>query len=479
MGKNTGFLEYKREKPLEDPVDARIKTYKEFHHNLPVDKLQIQGARCMDCGVPTCHWGCPLGNLIPDWNDLVYRDRWKEAIDRLHKTNNFPEFTGRVCPAPCEEACVLSINEDAVTIKEIEKSIIDYAFQQGWIVPQPPKYETGKQIAVIGSGPAGLAAAQQLRRVGHTVTLFEKNDRIGGLLRYGIPDFKMEKYHIDRRMKQMFDEGVQFKTNVNVGVDITADELRHQFDAVILTGGAMQARDLPIEGRELDGIHFAMEFLEQQNRRLAGDSIPPEQEILATNKNVVILGGGDTGADCLGTSLRQGANHVYQFEIMPKPPSTRTESMPWPYWPFILRTSSSHEEGGKRDWSVCTKKFEGDNGRVTRLHAVKIEFGEPGADGRRPMQEIPGTEFTLDVDLVLLAMGFTGPVKTGLISDLGLELTERGNVKIDENYHTSIPGIYAAGDMSRGASLVVWAIADGRKAAKAADESLMGFTELE
>lgn len=434
----------------------------------------------MDCGVPTCHWGCPLGNIIPDWNDLVYQNRWKEAIDRLHKTNNFPEFTGRVCPAPCETACVLSINNDAVTIKEIERSIIDVAFQQGWVKPQPPRIKTGKKVAVIGSGPAGMAAAQQLCRAGHTVTLFEKSDRIGGLLRYGIPDFKMEKHLIDRRLNQMIEEGLIVKTGVNVGVDITADQLKQEFDAVVLGIGAMKPRDLPIEGRDLKGIHFAMDFLEQQNRRVAGEEIPPEQAITATGKRVVILGGGDTGADCLGTSHRQGAKHVYQYEILPKPPAARTETMPWPYWPFILRTSSSHEEGGERDWSICTKRFSGDeNGCVKKLHGIKVEFGEPGPDGRRPMNEIPGSEFEIETELVLLAMGFVGPVHDGLLNEFGLEYTERGNVKIDDKCMTSVPGVFSAGDSSRGASLVVWAIMDGRQAAKNVDLYLMGETELE
>ncbi len=480
MGKTTGFMEYKRELPVDSPVEERIKSYKEFHSHLPEEILRQQGARCMDCGVPTCHWGCPLGNIIPDWNDLVYQNRWKEAIDRLHKTNNFPEFTGRVCPAPCETACVLSINNDAVTIKEIERSIIDVAFQQGWVKPQPPKVKTGKKVAVIGSGPAGMAAAQQLCRAGHTVTLFEKSDRIGGLLRYGIPDFKMEKHLIDRRLNQMIEEGLMVKTGVNVGVDITADQLKQEFDAVVLGLGAMKPRDLPIEGRDLKGIHFAMDFLEQQNRRVAGEEIPPEQAITATDKRVVILGGGDTGADCLGTSHRHGAKHVYQYEILPKPPAARTETMPWPYWPFILRTSSSHEEGGERDWSICTKRFSGDeNGCVKKLHGVRVEFGEPGPDGRRPMNEIPGSEFEIDTELVLLAMGFVGPVHDGLLNDFGLEYTERGNVKIDDNFMTSVPGVFSAGDSSRGASLVVWAIMDGRQAAKNVDLYLMGETELE
>jgi len=479
MGKVTGFMEYQREIPRDKPVEERIRHFKEFHAHFPVEKLREQGARCMDCGVPTCHWGCPLGNIIPDWNDLVYRNRWQEAIQRLHKTNNFPEFTGRVCPAPCEESCVLNIQNTPVTIKEIERSIIDHAFQEGWIDPLPPKIETGKKVAVVGGGPAGMAAAQQLRRAGHAVTLFEKADRVGGLLRYGIPDFKMEKPLIDRRLRQMEAEGVVIKTGVHAGVDLPASVLRRDFDAILLAGGAIAARDLPIEGRELKGIHLALELLEQQNRRVAGDVIPPEREITAKGKRVIILGGGDTGSDCLGTSIRQGAISVKQYEILPKPPAERTETMPWPYWPFILRTSSSHEEGGERDWQVSTKRFSGENGAVKKLHAVKVEFGEPGADGRRPLNEIPGSEFEVEADLILLAMGFTGPVKTGLLDDLGVQFNARGAVAVDANCMTSVPGIFAAGDMSRGASLVVWAIAEGRLAAKGVDQYLMGFTELE
>jgi glutamate synthase (NADPH/NADH) small chain len=478
MGKVTGFKEYKRELPENLPVEERIKHYREFHQKLPEEKIRTQGARCMDCGVPTCHWGCPLGNIIPDWNDLVYRGRWREAIDRLHKTNNFPEFTGRVCPAPCEASCTLALNDDAVTIKEIEVSIINRAFDEGWVQPRPPVVRTGKKVAVIGSGPAGLAASQMLNWAGHTVTLFEKDDRAGGLLRYGIPDFKLEKFHIDRRLHLMMEEGVQIKTGIHAGVDITADQLRTEFDAVLLTCGAMQPRDLPVEGRDLKGIHLAMEFLSQQNHRLAGDHIPPEKEITARGKRVVVLGGGDTGADCVGTSHRQGVKELYQFEIMPKPPLARNETMPWPYWPFILRTSTSHEEGGKRDWSICTKKFSGTDGKVEKLHAVRVEFGEPGPDGRRQLVEIPDSEFTMDVDLVLLAMGFVGPVKNGLIDDLGVEYTPRGTVKVDDSYMSSVPGVFAAGDTSRGASLVVWAISDGRKAARGVDEYLMGHSYL-
>lgn len=476
MGKITGFLEVKRELPQNLPVEDRIKNYKEFHTKLPEDRLRKQGSRCMDCGLPSCHWGCPLGNIIPDWNDLVYRGRWREAVDRLHKTNNFPDFTGRVCPAPCEAACTLSINDDAVTIKEIELTIIEHAFDKGWVVPQPPIRETGRKVAVVGSGPAGMAAAQQLRRAGHAVTLFEKQDRIGGLLRYGIPDFKLEKWVIDRRMEQMREEGVKFQTNVNVGVDLSVSQLKSEFDAVCLTGGAMLPRDLPIEGRDLEGVHFALEFLVGNNKKVTGDVVP--NFISAAGKRVVVIGGGDTGADCVGTSHRHGAASVYQIEIMPKPPENRTANMPWPNWPFILRTSTSHEEGGSRDWSVNTKQFIGKDGRIDKilLARVKTEFD---ASGRMRFDEIPGSEFEIEADLVFLAMGFTGPVKTGLLTDLGVEFNERGAVKVDENYMTSVPGVFSAGDMSRGASLVVWAISEGRQAAKGVDKFLMGYTDLE
>ncbi len=478
MGKNTGFLEIQREIPVDQETKERIKHYHEFHSNLPVERLQAQGARCMDCGIPFCHWGCPLGNIIPDWNDMVYRNQWKEAIDRLHKTNNFPEFTGRVCPAPCEASCVLAINNDAVTIKEIERNIIDYAFQQGWVKPQPPTKHTGKKVAVVGSGPAGMAAAQQLARAGHSVVLFEKANRIGGLLRYGIPDFKMEKHLIDRRMNQMRVEGVEFRTNVDVGKDITVEELKKNFDAVVLTGGAMKPRDLPVEGRDLKGIHFAMDFLTQQNKRNAGDRIPEDESITATGKRVVVIGGGDTGSDCVGTYHRQGALSVHQFEIMPKPPNDHDPSNPWPHWPMILRTSSSHEEGGERDWQVNTKRFSGDKfGNVKKLHCIRVEL-DTGENGRPYFKEIPGSEFEVDADLVLLAMGFTGPVQEGVLSDFEVEFTERGAVRVDENYMSSVPGVFCAGDMSRGASLVVWAIWEGRQAAKGVDQYLMGETQL-
>jgi glutamate synthase (NADPH/NADH) small chain len=470
MGKITGFMEYQREQPGRRPVTERINDWFEIYQPFPKEKVQTQGARCMDCGVPFCHTGCPVNNIIPDWNDMVFRDRWKDAIRTLHATNNFPEFTGRICPAPCEAACVLGINEPPVSIKLIEKSIIEHAWEQGWIKPEPPSVRTGKRIAVIGSGPAGLAAAQQLNRAGHSVTVFEKWDRIGGLLRYGIPDFKMEKWTIDRRINQMTTEGVTFVTNAHVGVNVSVEDLRKEFDALVLTGGAEHPRDLPVPGRELKGIHFAMEFLPQQNRTVAGDHV--DGQILATGKRVVIIGGGDTGADCLGTSHRHKALSIHQFEIMPKPPDSRASSTPWPLWPLQLRQESSHEEGGMRDWAIATTSFSGDeHGNVKKLHGIRV-----GAPPK--FEAMPGSEFTLDVDLVLLAMGFTGPVKKGLIEQLGVKLDMRGNVATDEHYQTSVPGVYAAGDLRRGQSLVVWAIAEGRKAARAIDLQLMGETLL-
>jgi glutamate synthase (NADPH/NADH) small chain len=412
----------------------------------------------MDCGVPFCHTGCPLNNIIPDWNDLVYRDRWRAAVRVLHSTNNFPEFTGRICPAPCEAACVLGINEPPVAIKVIEKTIIEHAFKEGWIQPEPPLRRTGKTVAVVGSGPAGLAAAQQLNRAGHTVTVFEKADRIGGLLRYGIPEFKMEKWVLDRRLEQMIAEGVQFRTGVNAGQTISGAQLRKDFDAILLAGGAEQSRDLPVPGRELKGIHFAMEFLPQQNKRCAGDDVPGQ--ILATGKHVVIIGGGDTGADCLGTSHRQKAASVHQFEIMPMPPADRASHTPWPLWPLQLRVESSHEEGGFREWSMATTSFSGnENGQVNKLHGIRV--------GPAPKFEpIPGSEFSMDADLVLLAMGFTGPLKQGIVEQLGVALDARGNVATDASYSTDVPGVFAAGDLRRGQSLVVWAIAEGRQAAE-------------
>jgi len=476
MGKITGFMEIKRETPSRRPVSERLRDWREYDLKMPEDKLRAQGARCMDCGIPFCHKGCPLGNIIPDWNDLIYRGRWKDAIERLHSTNNFPEFTGRVCPAPCEEACVLNINNDPVTIKLIEKNIIDHAWNEGWITPQPAPRATGKRVAVVGSGPAGLACAQQLARAGHAVTLYERSDRVGGLLMYGIPDFKMEKHLVHRRVEQMKAEGVEIVTNCRVGFDITGDEMRAKYDAIALTMGATKPRDLPIPGRDLKGIHFAMEFLPLQNKRNQGDKIADDVFISAKGKRVVILGGGDTGSDCLGTSNRQGAASVHQYELLPMPPEQRTHEMPWPDWPMILRTSTSHEEGVNRDWSINTKKFSGENGRVTKLHGIRLNW-QRAADGRMAMEEIPGSDFELDCDLVLLALGFLGPEPEGIITQLGLKLDPRSNVLCD-NYQSSVPSVFAAGDTRRGQSLVVWAIWEGRECARAVDAYLMGESFL-
>jgi glutamate synthase (NADPH/NADH) small chain len=465
MGKTTGFLEIDREQPVRRKADERVQDWFEIYEPFPEEKQREQGARCMDCGVPFCHTGCPVNNLIPDWNDLVYNGRWESAVRRLHATNNFPEFTGRICPAPCEAACVLGINAPPVSIKLVERSIVERAWDKGWIHPEPPEQNTGKRVAVIGSGPAGLAAAQQLRRAGHSVTVYEKNDRIGGLLRYGIPSFKLEKHVIDRRIQQMRDEGVTFVTNAHVGVNVPVETLTGHYDAILLCGGAEQPRDLKIPGRELKGIHYAMEFLPQQNRRNEGDEIDPAIAISAKDKRVLIIGGGDTGADCLGTSLRQGAKSVHQFEIMPKPPEERAASTPWPLWPLQLRTESSHEEGGIRDWSINSIRFTGnEDGNVKQLHALRV--GPPPK-----FEPIPGSEFTLEVDLVLLAMGFLGPVRNGLIEQLGVDLDQRGNIATTD-YMSSVDGVFAAGDMRRGQSLVVWAISEGRKAAEAVDRFL-------
>ncbi len=459
MGKPTGFMEFERTLPTRRAPEERVKDWFEIYQEFPRDSVQQQGARCMECGVPFCHTGCPVNNHIPDWNDLVYRGRWEEAVRRLHSTNNFPEFTGRICPAPCEAACVLGINQPPVTIKQIEKTIVERGWEEGWIHPEPASQKSGKKVAVIGSGPAGLAAAQQLSRAGHEVTVFEKADRIGGLLRYGIPNFKLEKHVIDRRLEQMEAEGVKFVTNAHIGVNVDVAQLRSEFDAIVLAGGAEAPRDLNVPGRELKGIHFAMEFLPQQTKRVLGDTVPPELSILATGKKVVIIGGGDTGADCLGTSLRQGAASVRQFEIMPKPPETRSAQTPWPLWPLQLRTETSHEEGGTREWSLGTVRFEGDaEGNVARLHAVQV--GPPPK-----FEPIAGTETVIEADLVLLAMGFTGPVRNGLLEQLGVALDGRGNVATDARNMTSVEGVFAAGDMRRGQSLVVWAIAEGRAAA--------------
>jgi len=466
MGKTTGFMECGRELPARRPVIERVNDWFEIYQDFPEEKLRKQGARCMDCGVPFCHTGCPVNNIIPDWNDLVYHGRWKDAVRQLHATNNFPEFTGRICPAPCEAACVLGITEPPVTIKQIEKTIVERGFAEGWIRPEHPRIRSGKKVAVVGSGPSGLAAAQQLCRAGHDVTVYEKADRIGGLLRYGIPEFKLEKHILDRRLSQMSAEGVQFVTNAHVGKTVPVEFLQHDFDAIVLAGGSEQPRDLNIPGRELRGIHFAMEFLPQQNRRCEGDSLPPDSGILATGKRVVIIGGGDTGADCLGTCHRQKAASIAQFEIMPMPPDQRSPLTPWPLWPMQLRTEAAHEEGGLRNWSVATTEFIGDqNGYVRQLRGMQV--GSPPK-----FEPMVGTEFTIDADLVLIAMGFTGPVRNGMIEQFGVALDARGNVATDENSMTSVPGIFAAGDMRRGQSLVVWAIAEGRKAAASVDRYL-------
>jgi glutamate synthase (NADPH/NADH) small chain len=472
MGNPTGFMEIARVTFERRPVEERINDWKEVYKDFPEDKLKAQASRCMDCGVPFCHQGCPLGNIIPDWNDLVYRDRWKDALQRLLATNNFPEFTGRICPAPCEGSCVLGINADPVTIKNIEISIIDRAFREGIVKASPPAVRTGKKVAVVGSGPAGLAAAAQLNSAGHWVTVFERADRIGGLLRYGIPEFKMEKQVLDRRLNLMTEEGVTFRTNANVGANISVDELRGNFDAILLSGGATAPRDLPVPGREMKGIYFAMEYLPLQNKRCEGDTIPDSQFITAKDKHVVIIGGGDTGADCLGTAHRQGARSIVQFELLPKPPLERAAENPWPNWPNIFRTSSAHEEGGEREYCVLTKSFTGTNGQVEQLHAVRVEF-----EGRN-MREVPGTEFTINADLVLLAMGFLGPERNGMLAQLGVTINDRGNVATDSEKMTSIPGVFAAGDMARGQSLVVWAIREGRVAARGIDKYLMGSSEL-
>jgi glutamate synthase (NADPH/NADH) small chain len=475
MGKPTGFMEFARETPNRRPIKARVHDWLEVYQDFPTQSLKDQAARCMDCGIPFCHQGCPLGNIIPDWNDLVYRDQWQEAIERLHATNNFPEFTGRLCPAPCEAACVLGINNDPVTIKQVELTIIEHAFKEGWIRPEPPERITGKRVAVIGSGPAGLAAAQQLARAGHAVDLYERDDRIGGLLRYGIPDFKMEKWVIDRRLEQMAVEGVTFKPSTNVGVDVDARDLLKEYDAICLTGGATQPRDLQVPGRELKGTYFAMEYLPLQNHRGAGDEIPDSQFISAKGKRVIILGGGDTGADCLGTVHRQGAKSVIQMEILPRPPEHRGSDAPWPMYPNIYRVSSAHEEGGEREYSIQTKHLSGENGVLQKLHGNHVQFVRE--DGRMVMKDVPGTDFEEEVDLILLAMGFTGPERY-MVDQLGVELNERGNVKADKDKMTSVPGVFTAGDMTRGQSLIVWAIAEGRSAARGIDRYLMGETQL-
>ena len=473
MGKITGFKEFERHDRAYDPAEERITHFNEFVQPLPPKELNQQAARCMDCGIPYCHQGCPINNIIPDFNDLVFNNDWEEAFITLDSTNNFPEFTGRICPAPCEAACTLNIDDNPVTIKTIECAIVDKAWEEGWIAPKLPEAKTGKRIAIIGSGPAGMAAAQQLARVGHDVSLYEKHQKIGGLLRYGIPDFKMEKHHIDKRVEQMEAEGVSMKTGVHVGVDLTVKDLRDTYDAVMLAGGAEHPRDLPVPGRDLDGVEFAMDFLPQQNRRVGGEHLNNVREIFATGKHVVVIGGGDTGSDCIGTSFRQNALSVTQIEIMPQPPEKEDKGLTWPNWPMKMRTSSSQAEGAARDWSVMTRSFEGKDGQVTALNCVRVDDN---------MQDIPGSEFQIKADLVLLAMGFVHPVREGMLEELegdGLELDGRGNVAAPTtDYATPVPGVFAAGDMRRGQSLVVWAIREGRQAARAVDEFLMGTSTL-
>lgn len=477
MGKITGFMEYERETPERRSVDERVNDWKELYKEFPEDKLKTQAARCMDCGTPFCHSGCPLGNLVPYWNDMIFKGRWKEALDLLLSTASFPEFTGRVCPALCEASCVLNIDNNPVTIRQIEIEIIERGFKEGWIKPEPPSKRTGKKVAVVGSGPAGLAAAQLLNKAGHTVTLFEKSDRMGGILMYGIPDFKIEKHIVQRRVDLMAAEGIVMKPNVNVGMDYKAADLLKDFDAVCLTGGSMKPRDLAVPGRELKGIHFAMELLVQQNKKNAGVKFPEEQDITAKGKKVIILGGGDTGADCVGTAIRQGSASVYQYELLPKPPESREADNPWPQWPRILRSSSSHEEGGIRDYCIQTKSFSGKDGKVTKLHAIRVEWTKD-EKGNMQMKEIPGSEFEQDTALVLLAMGFVSPVHEGLLDGIGVKYDTRGDVAVNSDMQTSVDKVFSAGDMSRGQSLVVWAIKDGRAAAKGIDKYLMGETEI-
>jgi glutamate synthase (NADPH/NADH) small chain len=477
MGKPTGFMESGRQPPERRPIVERKGDYQELYLDWPEAAVREQGSRCMDCAVPFCHMGCPLGNVIPEFNHHVYQGEWEKALHVLLSTNNFPEFTGRICPAPCEASCVLSINADPVTIEYIEKEISDRGYQEGWITPQPPDERTGKKVAVVGSGPAGLAAAQQINRAGHWVTVLERANYIGGLLMLGIPDFKLDKHVVNRRIQLMADEGIEFRTGINVGVDYPVKDLLEEYDAVCLTGGSTHARDLPVPGRELDGIHLAMDYLPQQNKLLAGEEIDPEGHITAEGKRVVILGGGDTGADCLGTAHRQGAEVVYQFELLPEPPEERQPNNPWPQWPMILRSSAAHEEGGIRDYNILTKSFSGNNGQLKKLHAVRVEW-IAGEDGRFNMNEVPGSDMEVETDLVLLAMGFLHPEHEGMLTDLGVELDPRGNVKVDENKMTNIPGVFAGGDMARGQSLVVWAIAEGREVARGVDQYLVGASNL-
>jgi glutamate synthase (NADPH) small chain len=474
MGKVTGFIEIQRQKQPYRPVSERVHDWHEVYLPYAEGELRAQASRCMDCGVPFCHQGCPLGNLIPDWNDFIYRDRWDAAIDRLHATNNFPEWTGRLCPAPCEGSCVLGINNSPVTIKAVEAAIIERAFDDGRVVARPPAVRTGKRIAVVGSGPAGLAAADQLNRAGHWVTVFERADRIGGLLRYGIPEFKLEKKYLERRLNLMREEGIMFRTKANVGVNVTLDELRDGFEAIVLAGGSTIPRDLTVPGRELSGIHFAMEYLTLQNRQCEGDRVPV---ISAKDKHVIIIGGGDTGADCLGTAHRQGAATVRQLELLSRPPDSRAEANPWPLWPNIFRTSSAHEEGGERMYSIATTHFSGnEDGQVKTLHAHEVQTIVE--NGRMSFKPVPGTEFEVQADLVLLAMGFVGPEKNGMLTELGVKMTDRGTVWRDENWMTSVPGVFTAGDMQRGQSLIVWAIAEGRSCARGVDHYLMGTSDL-
>jgi glutamate synthase (NADPH/NADH) small chain len=478
VGKSTGFMEFDRELPKRRPIAERVRDYREVYGKWPEEEARAQGARCMNCALPFCHQGCPLGNLIPDWNDLVYKGRWQDALAALHATNNFPEFTGRVCPAPCEASCVLAINQEPVAIEYIEKAIVDRGFDEGWIVPQPPQQRTGKRVAVVGSGPSGLAAAAQLNRAGHKVTVFERSEHIGGLLTLGIPDFKLDKGVVNRRVELMAAEGIEFRTDAEVGINVPVSDLQNYFDAICLAGGSTVARRLNVEGEELEGVHLAMDYLTQQNRLNRNQLVDSKDRISAEGKNVVILGGGDTGADCLGTAHRQGAEVVYQYEILPEPPITRRENNPWPQWSLILRTSSAHEEGGIRDYDILTKRFSGSNGKLEKVHAVRIEWGPPDSTGRPVMNEIPGSEFEVEAQLVLLALGFLHPQREGMLEQLGVELDARGNVKQDENKMTSVSGVFAAGDMARGQSLVVWAIAEGRQAAKCIDEYLMTETDL-
>ena len=478
MGKVTGFMEFDRLDRSYAPVDERVKHYKEFIVPLSNNDIKRQSARCMDCGIPFCHNGCPVNNLIPDWNDLIYGENWKAALEALHSTNNFPEFTGRVCPAPCEASCTLNITDKPVTIKSIECAIIDRGWSEGWVTPKISHSKTGKKVAVIGSGPAGLACSQQLARVGHSVSLFERNSTFGGLLRYGIPDFKMEKHLIDRRIEQMRAEGVTFIGNTEIGIDVSTADILETFDAMVLTGGSETPRNLEVPGRDLDGVHYAMDFLAQQNRRIAGEDVTDNRTILAGGKHVVVIGGGDTGSDCVGTSIRQGAASVTQLEVMPKPPEMENKALSWPNWPLKLRTSSSHLEGAERDWSVATKAFTGEGGRLTGLELVRNEWKQ-NENGQFSMVELPATEFHLKADLVLLAMGFVHPKPAGLLDELDVALDERGNVKADEtSYKTSQENVFVAGDMRRGQSLVVWAIKEGRRAARAVDEHLMGMSTL-